>query len=89
MPRQLVYGMDIAEALPGLPKCETNVGANMTSRTTARRQITPKPGALPNARMCVQQTYISNNTISIGSKLTNAQQTNEQCKNRCRLSSLF
>eukprot|EP00957_Ditylum_brightwellii_P151622 11546781-Ditylum_brightwellii.AAC.1 len=61
-----------AEALLGLTRCDTRVGANTTARTTARWQIMPKPGSVPIAHRCAQHTYVSNKTKSIGSKVANA-----------------
>eukprot|EP00957_Ditylum_brightwellii_P058887 4465081-Ditylum_brightwellii.AAC.1 len=37
------------EALPGLTKRDTRVGANTTARKMVRWQITPKPGSVPIA----------------------------------------
>eukprot|EP00957_Ditylum_brightwellii_P061151 4640237-Ditylum_brightwellii.AAC.1 len=45
-----VSAQGCAEALLGIPKGDTWVGANTTAWTTA------KPGSLPNARMCTQHT---------------------------------
>eukprot|EP00957_Ditylum_brightwellii_P026930 2035856-Ditylum_brightwellii.AAC.1 len=61
-----------AEALLRHTKRDTRVGANTTAQTTARQQITPKPGSVPIAHMCAQHTYVSNKTNSIGSKVANA-----------------
>eukprot|EP00957_Ditylum_brightwellii_P067429 5118405-Ditylum_brightwellii.AAC.1 len=44
-----VSAQGCAEALPGLTKRDTRVGANTTARTTARWQIMPKPGSVPIA----------------------------------------
>eukprot|EP00957_Ditylum_brightwellii_P172042 13097550-Ditylum_brightwellii.AAC.1 len=39
------------EALPGLTKHDTQVGANMTAQKTNRQQKRPKPGSVPIAHM--------------------------------------
>eukprot|EP00957_Ditylum_brightwellii_P046953 3563998-Ditylum_brightwellii.AAC.1 len=44
-----VSAQGCAEALSGLTKRDTRVGANTTAQTTTRRQITPKPGSVPIA----------------------------------------
>eukprot|EP00957_Ditylum_brightwellii_P139186 10608444-Ditylum_brightwellii.AAC.1 len=67
-----------AEALLGLTKHDTQVGANMTAQTTARWQITPKPGSVPITHRCAQRTHVSARTSSIGSKIANAPKTIEQ-----------